>query len=147
PVTFATSGPALLDNLTVRPVAAKVTKMVPVPQPGRTIATYDFSDGYGPGWSWLREDPAASVPDGKVRWPVGSTDLVGRNNNSPLLLHDAPAGDSWMVETKLHLELGENDTPNYSRPGLIVYNGADDFARLGPASVSGTRQTGGGARL
>jgi arabinan endo-1,5-alpha-L-arabinosidase len=147
PVTFATSGPALLDNLTVRPVAAKVTKMVPVPQPGRTIATYDFSDGYGPGWSWLREDPAASVADGKVRWPVGSTDLVGRNNNSPLLLHDAPAGDSWMVETKLHLELGEFDIRNYQQAGLIVYNGDDDFARLGHVSIWGTRQTEWGREL
>jgi hypothetical protein len=121
--------------------------MVPVPQPGRTIATYDFSDGYGPGWSWLREDPAASVADGKVRWPVGSTDLVGRNNNSPLLLHDAPAGDSWMVETKLHLELGEFDIRNYQQAGLIVYNGDDDFARLGHVSIWGTRQTEWGREL
>jgi hypothetical protein len=146
-IEFTTSGPVLLDNLTVRPVAAKVTKPEPVPQPGKTIATYDFSDGYGPGWNWVREDPAASVADGQVRWPVGTTDLVGRANRSPLLLHDTPAGDSWMVETKLHLELGQDDVRNYQQAGLIVYNGDDDFARLGHVSIWGTRQTEWGREL
>jgi arabinan endo-1,5-alpha-L-arabinosidase len=140
-VALASTGPVLVDNLTVRPAATKVTKMVPVPEPGRALASYEFDNGFGPGWSWLREDPATTVADGKVRWPVGTSDLVGRANTSPLLLHDAPAGDSWMVETKLHLELGENDIRNYQQAGLIVYRGDDDFARLGHVAIWGTRQT------
>ena len=141
PVRFATSGPVLLDNLTVRPVAPPVTKHVAVPQPGSTLASYDFDNGLGDGWTWLRQDPAATVAGGNLNWPVGTTDLVGRANQSPLLLRDAPAGNSWMMETKLHLELGSDDIRNYQQAGLLVYRGDDDFARLGHVSIWRTRQT------
>lgn len=142
PVRFVAGGPMLVDNLTVRPVADKVTKLAPVPSPGRVLATYDFDNGLGSGWNWLRQDPAMTVAGGKVRWPVGTSDLVGKGpSTSPLLLHDAPADDSWMVETKLRLELGENDIRNYQQAGLIVYKGDDDFARLGHVAIWGTRQT------
>ena len=146
-VAFLTTGTVALDNLSIRPVADKVIQMVPTPKPGRTIAMYDFTDGYGPGWSWLRENPAVTVAGGKVRWPVGTTDLTSPANDSPLLLHDVPAGDRWMVETKLHLELGEEDDRNYQQAGLIVYNGDDDFARLGHVAIWGTRQTEWGRQL
>ena len=141
PVRFAASGPVLLDNLTVRSVATPVTKLVPVPQPGRTTWQDDFGSGLADGWSWIRQDPAASVAGGKLVWPVGTTDLVGRANTSPLLLRDAPAGDRWMLETKLHLELGENDIRNYQQAGVMIHRGDDDFIRLGHVAGWATRWT------
>lgn len=139
PVRFASDGAVTVDNLTIRPVANPVRKLVATPKPGQLLTGDDFTDGLGAGWSWLREDPTVAVGNGKLSWPVGTTDIVGRSNNSPLLLRDAPAGDRWIMETKLHLELGENDIRNYQQAGLIVHRGDDDFIRLGHVAVWGTR--------
>jgi arabinan endo-1,5-alpha-L-arabinosidase len=142
PVTWL--GSAELDNLTVRPVAHPVRRLANVPQAGRLLASYsdEFHGGsLGAGWTWLRPDARAKVADGKLSWPVQTTDLVGPGNNAGLLFRDTPNTDSWIVETKLHLDLGEYDIRNYQQAGLIAHRSDDDFARLGHVSIWQTRQT------
>ena len=67
--------------------------------------------------------------------------MVGSGNNAGLLFHATPAGDRWIAETKLHLDLGANDVRNYQQAGMIVYLNDNDFARLGSVSIWKTRQT------
>jgi hypothetical protein len=52
-----------------------------------------------------------------LSWPLENADLVGGANNAGLLFHTAPAGDSWIAETKLHLDTGVDDVATISRPG------------------------------
>ncbi|ADB29178.1 glycoside hydrolase family 43 [Kribbella flavida DSM 17836] len=135
-------GQAEVDNLTIRPVAEPVRRMVAVPQPGKLLAGDEFNgSGLGAGWSWLRPDAAATVANGKLSWPLQDTDLVGGGNNAGLLFHRTPAGDRWIAETKLHLDLGEGDIRNYQQAGMIVHRTDDDFARLGNVAIWRTRQT------
>ncbi|GAA1564076.1 hypothetical protein GCM10009789_16580 [Kribbella sancticallisti] len=134
-------GSAEVDNLTVRSVAAPVRKLAPVPQIGALLAGDEFDNGLGAAWSWVRPDANAVVADGNLSWPLQNTDLVGSGNNAGLLFHQTPAGDSWIAETKLHLDLGEYDIRNYQQAGMIAYLNDDDFARLGDVSIWRTRQT------
>jgi hypothetical protein len=138
----AWSGSADLDNLTVRAVAEPVRRPAPVPQPGRKLAGDEFDGGsLGAAWNWIRPDAKATVADGKLSWPLQNTDLVGSGNNAGLLFHQTPAADSWIAETKLHLELGEYTIRNYQQAGMIAYRNDDDFARLGDVAIWQTRQT------
>ncbi|MFI6830990.1 family 43 glycosylhydrolase [Kribbella sp. NPDC050241] len=134
-------GSAEVDNLTVRPVAEPVRRMADVPRTGELLSGDDFSANLGDDWSWLREDANAVVADGKLSWPLENADMVGSGNNAGLLFHQTPAGDSWIAETKLHLDLGANDVRNYQQAGMIVYLNDNDFARLGSVSIWKTRQT------
>ena len=99
-------GSAEVDNLTVRPVAPPVRRMADVPRTGKLLAGDEFDGGLGADWSWVRQDSAAVVADGKLSWPLENADLVGAANNAGLLFHTTPAGDSWIAETKLHLDTG-----------------------------------------
>ncbi|GAA1568297.1 hypothetical protein GCM10009804_25940 [Kribbella hippodromi] len=134
-------GSAEVDNLTVRSVAKPVTKPADVPRTGKVLAGDDFDGSLGSGWSWVRKDDKAVVADGKLSWPLENADLVGTGNNAGLLLHDAPAGDKWIAETKLHLDTGQGDVRNYQQAGMIAYLSDNDFARLGNVSIWKTRQT------
>jgi hypothetical protein len=134
-------GSAELDNLTVRPVAEPVRQLSEVPRIGALLAGDEFDNGLGAAWSWVRPDARTVVADGKLSWPVQNTDLVGSGNNAGLLFHQTPVGDSWIAETKLHLDLGEGDIRNYQQAGMIAYLNDDDFARLGDVSIWRTRQT------
>ncbi|MFG1624355.1 family 43 glycosylhydrolase [Kribbella sp. NPDC049227] len=134
-------GSAEVDNLTVRPVAEPVRRMADVPRTGELLSGDDFSSDLGDDWSWLRADANAVVADGKLSWPLENADMVGSGNNAGLLFHETPAGDSWIAETKLHLDLGANDVRNYQQAGMIVYLNDNDFARLGSVSIWKTRQT------
>ncbi|TCO46142.1 glycosyl hydrolase family 43 [Kribbella antiqua] len=134
-------GSAEVDNLTVRTVAAPATRMADVPRTGDLLAGDEFSSGLGASWSWVRQDDKAVVADGKLSWPLENADLVGGGNNAGLLFHTTPARDSWIAETKLHLDLGEGDIRNYQQAGMIAYLNDSDFARLGNVAIWRTRQT------
>ncbi|MEV8377419.1 family 43 glycosylhydrolase [Kribbella sp. NPDC056861] len=134
-------GTAEVDNLTVRPVAAPVRREAVVPVAGKLLAGDEFSGPLGEKWSWVRPDARAVVANGNLSWPLSNTDLVGSGNNAGLLFHQTPAGNSWIAETKLHLDLGEGDIRNYQQAGMIAYLNDDDFARLGDVSIWRTRQT------
>ncbi|TWD80641.1 glycosyl hydrolase family 43 [Kribbella amoyensis] len=134
-------GTAELDNLTVRAVAKPVRELAPGPKTGKLLAADEFDGGLGPAWSWLRPDAKAVVADGKLSWPLQNADMVGAGNNAGLLFHQAPAGDRWIAETKVHLDLGEGDIRNYQQAGMIAYRNDNDFARLGNVAIWRTRQT------
>jgi hypothetical protein len=134
-------GSAEVDNLTVRPAAKPVTKLVAVPKPGRLLAGDDFNGPLSPAWSWIRPDSNATVANGNLNWPLENADMVGSGNNAGLLMHQTPAGKSWIAETKLHLDTGTDDVRNYQQAGMIVYLNDDDFARLGDVAIWKTRQT------
>ncbi|MBM2622208.1 family 43 glycosylhydrolase [Actinoplanes sp. LDG1-06] len=108
------------------------------PVPGRLLFADEFS-GSAAGWSWVREDPAATVSGGALRWPVQGADLTGTSNNAGVLLRTPPAG-SWIAETRLTLPLGEDTVRNYQQAGLIAYANDDLFARLSAVAIWNTRQ-------
>ncbi|GAA3569176.1 family 43 glycosylhydrolase [Kribbella ginsengisoli] len=134
-------GTAEVDNLTVRSVAQPVRRAAAVPVAGKLLAADEFNGALGDQWSWVRPDARAIVANGNLSWPLQNTDLVGGGNNAGLLFHQTPAGDSWIAETKLHLDLGEGDIRNYQQAGMIAYLNDDNFARLGDVSIWRTRQT------
>ncbi|MGK5679292.1 family 43 glycosylhydrolase [Actinoplanes sp. URMC 104] len=108
------------------------------PAPGRLLAADEFS-GEPAGWSWVRQDPAATVSGGELRWPVQGADLTGTSNSAGVLLRTPPAG-SWIAETKLTLPLGEDTVRNFQQAGLIAYANDDLFARLSAVAIWNTRQ-------
>lgn len=130
---------AVVDNVSVRPLAEEDARLAPEPRTGRLIGGEEF-DGPGTGLDWVREDPDATVSDGALRWPLQAADLTGGSNDAGLLLADAPAGD-YVAETKLTLDLGTEEVRNYQQAGIVAYAGDDDFARLSTVAIWNTRQT------
>jgi arabinan endo-1,5-alpha-L-arabinosidase len=125
-------------------VAAKlytpVTRAVAVPQVGRTTSSDDFSgSSLGAGWSWLNQDGAATVSGGSLNWPTENADLSDGTGRAGVLLRDPPAGD-WVAETKVSMDLGVDTIRNFEQAGMVVYAGADDFARLDQVAIGDTRQ-------
>jgi arabinan endo-1,5-alpha-L-arabinosidase len=133
---------AEVDNVSAGPLADPVRRAAAVPEPGRLLSAYsdDFTgSALDPAWTFVRPDPAATVSGGALRWPVQNADLTGTSNNAGVLLRDAPDG-SWIAETKLTLDLGEDSVRNYQQAGLIAYAGDDEFARLSAVAIWNTRQ-------
>ncbi len=136
-------GPGTADNVTV--VAPAGPPPVPVAEPvpsQRVPAASDEFDGagLGAGWSWVREDPQATVAGGELRWPTETADLNGPGSSAGVLLRDPPAGD-WAIATKLTIDLGTDTVRNYQQAGLVVYVGDDLFTRLSHVAIWNTRQT------
>jgi len=132
---------AQVRNVTVaRPARGHlplVTDLVPTTLD--PAASDEFEGALGAGWSWVRQDPAATVSAGALAWPTQRADLVGTGNTAGLLLRDAPDG-SWAVETKLSIDLGVETVRNYQQAGLVVYAGDDLFTRLSHVAIWNTRQ-------
>lgn len=134
------SAGALVDNVSIRPLARDARRTVPVPQAGRLLGSDEFDGPLSADWSWVRKDPHATVAAGSLSWPVQQADLVGGGNNASVLLRDAPSGD-WIAQTKLTLDLGETTVRNFQQAGLIAYDSDDNFARLCSVAIWNTRQT------
>jgi hypothetical protein len=136
---------AQIDNLSALPAAKLVTERIPGPQPGTLLAgpSDEFNGRVEAGWTRVR-NPKVTVANGRLRWPVEATDLVGTtesgSNDAGILLRKAPAGD-WTVETKLTIDLGTNDIRNFQQGGLIAYVNDDLFTRLSHVAIFNTRQT------
>ena len=92
------------------------------------------------GWTWVREDPAATLTNGALRWPTQTADLVGDGNSAAVLLRDPGPGE-WTVETKLSIDLGVDSIRNFQQGGLIAYVNDDLFTRLSHVAIWNTRQT------
>ncbi|MFI7521259.1 family 43 glycosylhydrolase [Micromonospora globbae] len=137
----ADGGTAEFDNVSAVRLFQPVRAAVPAPRVGRELVAYsdEFADGLGQAWSWIREDRAATVAGGALRWPTQAADLTGTGNTASVLLRDAPAGD-YVVETKVTLDLGEETVRNYQQAGLVAYVDDDRFARLAQVAIWNTRQ-------
>jgi len=137
---IAGRGRADLDNFSAVPLYHPVTHRVPPPVVGRLVDRDEFTgSALGPGWTWVRPDPAVTVSGGALNWPVEPGDLSGPANTASVLLRNPPPGN-WTAETKLTLDLGENDVRNFQQAGLVAYVGDDDFARLDSVAIWNTRQ-------
>jgi arabinan endo-1,5-alpha-L-arabinosidase len=135
PRTFGTTA-----NVSAVPLYRPVTHLVPPPAVGPVVDRDEFSGtALGPGWTWVRPDPAVTVSGGGLNWPVEAGDLSGPANTASVLLRDPPPGD-WTAETKLTLDLGVDDVRNYQQAGMVAYRGDDDFARLDSVAIWNTRQ-------
>ncbi|NJP35143.1 family 43 glycosylhydrolase [Micromonospora sp. HSS6-12] len=137
----AAGGDAEFDNASIARLHRPVRTTAPEPRAGQLLPAWseEFDGGLGAGWTWVREDPAATVSGGALRWPVQGGDLVGTGNTASVLLRDAPAGD-YVVETKVTLDLGEETVRNYQQAGLVAYVDDDRFARLAQVAIWNTRQ-------
>ncbi|MGQ5261673.1 family 43 glycosylhydrolase [Micromonospora sp. ZYX-F-536] len=141
PGLTASRGPAEFDNVSVARLFQPARRAVPEPRAGAVLPAYsdEFSGGINGDWRWVREDPAATVAGGELRWPVQAADLTGTGNTAGVLLRDAPHGD-YIAETKVTLDLGEETVRNYQQAGLVAYVDDDRFARLAQVAIWNTRQ-------
>jgi beta-xylosidase len=131
-----------VDNLSVLPAAKPVTALVRDRVPNRLDrSASDEFDGSGPaaGWSWVREDKAATVTAGRLRWPVENADLVGEKGTAGVLLRDPGAG-SWTIQTRVITDFGVDTVNNFRQAGLVAYVDDDLFTRLSTVSIWNTRQ-------
>ena len=137
----AEGGPAEFDNVSAARLYRPVRHEVAPPRVGPVLRDYsdEFSGGLDPAWRWVRQDPAATVSGGALRWPVQDADLSGTANTAGVLLRDAPAGD-YVAETRVTLDLGEETVRNYQQAGLVAYVDDDRFARLSQVAIWNTRQ-------
>ncbi|MEV0330346.1 family 43 glycosylhydrolase [Micromonospora echinospora] len=137
----AEGGVAEFDNASVARLHQPVRRTVPAPRAGGLLPRFsdEFDGGLDADWQWVRPDPAVTVTDGALRWPVRSVDLTGTGNTAGVLLRDAPTGD-YVVETKVTLDLGEETVRNYQQAGLVAYVDDDRFARLSQVAIWNTRQ-------
>ncbi|HEV7656621.1 MAG TPA: family 43 glycosylhydrolase [Mycobacteriales bacterium] len=132
--------PAGITDLTVAPLARPVTRPLPRPRPGATLTEDDFTGtALDPAWQWVRQDPQATVAGGVLSWPTEAADLTGTGNDAGVLLRAAPAGD-YLVETKVHLDLGVDTVRNFEQAGLVAYQSDDSFVRVGDVAIWNTRQ-------
>lgn len=130
---------AVVDNITAHPLAKQATTPAPTPQVTKELWREDFTaEPASPRWTWLRKQDDVKVADGKLHWPLRNVDLGGDGDPGALLLTEPGEGD-WIMQTQLHLDLGENTIRNYQSAGLVVHNTDDDFARLGTVAIHGTR--------
>jgi hypothetical protein len=132
-----------VDNLSVLPAAKPVHALVQDRVPNRLDpSASDEFDGSGlaPGWTWVREDKAATVASGRLRWPVENADLVGASNSAGVLLRD-PGTGSWTIQTRVITNFGVDAVHNFRQAGLVAYVDDDLFTRLSTVSIWDTRQT------
>ncbi|MFG1649841.1 family 43 glycosylhydrolase [Micromonospora sp. NPDC049275] len=141
PGLTAGGGTAEFDNVSVARLYQPARRAVPEPRVGPRLTAYsdEFGDGLDDRWQWVRADPAATVADGALRWPVQAADLTGTGNTAGVLLRDAPSGD-YVAETAVTLDLGEETVRNYQQAGLVAYVDDDRFARLTQVAIWNTRQ-------
>jgi arabinan endo-1,5-alpha-L-arabinosidase len=111
--------------------------------PGRLdrAASDEFNGStLAPGWQQVRS-PDITLAGGTLNWPTQRDDLVGPANTASILLRNAPRGNWWTVQTKLHLDLDTDDIRNYQQAGIIVYVNDDLFVRLDHVAIWNTRQS------
>ena len=140
---FARASGVGVDNLSVLKATGPVSRLAKDWVPNMLDATrsdeFDGSTLAG-GWTWVREDDAALLADGALRWPTQTADLTGSSNSAGVLLRDPGPGD-WTVETKLGIDLGVDSVRNFQQGGLIAYVNDDLFTRLSHVAIFNTRQT------
>lgn len=169
--TGYTKRPALLDPLdwrngwpTVRGGAGPSDRTMPAPaaqphqhtaysprferdaMPGKKLTR--FSDSFAGTtlsnqWTWVRPDAATfQLTDGRLVWQTQAADLQPPAEPlASVLTEAAPRGD-FMVEAKVSVSTGNDDSvQNYVQGGLVIYRDDANYVRLASASIWNTRQT------
>ncbi|WP_427896602.1 family 43 glycosylhydrolase [Kribbella sp. GL6] len=120
-------------NFSVAPLFKPVTRAAPTPRIGSVDTQYsdEFTNGLGAGWTWRNVSPDATVTNGALHWKTEANDLTDNNTaaKASLLLRDQPTGN-FVVETKLHLDVGTGTVRNYQQAGLLVYVDDENWMRL-----------------
>jgi GH43 family beta-xylosidase len=120
-------------DFSVAPLYRPVTRAVPTPRIGRVDPRYsdEFRGALGAGWTWRNVSPDATVANGALQWKTETNDLSDDNTaaKASLLLRDQPTGN-FVVETKLHLDVGTDTVRNYQQAGLLVYLDDENWMRL-----------------
>ncbi|MDX2973019.1 family 43 glycosylhydrolase [Kribbella solani] len=120
-------------NFSIAPLYKPVTRAVPTPRIGKVDSRYsdEFNRGLGAGWTWRNVSPDATVANGALQWKTEANDLTDNNTaaKASLLLRDQPTGN-FVVETKLHLNVGTDTVRNYQQAGLFVYLDDENWMRL-----------------
>ncbi|HZX07322.1 family 43 glycosylhydrolase [Kribbella sp.] len=120
-------------NFSVAPLYKPVTQAAPTPHIGRVDPQYsdEFTSGLNAGWTWRNVSPDATVTNGALQWKTEANDLTDNNTaaKASLLLRDQPTGN-FVVETKLHLDVGTDTIRNYQQAGLLVYLDDENWMRL-----------------
>ena len=119
------------DDVTVARLAEPHRELVPPPVARRLepVSSDDFDgDVLGPHWRWVRQpDGAAPLRDGALEVPVQPGNLLDTGTGGALLTRDAPAGEEWAIESRVHVDFGEAPLWGFPVAGLAVYAGADEF--------------------
>jgi arabinan endo-1,5-alpha-L-arabinosidase len=118
-------------------------------RPGALVAalTDEFGGpGLGAQWGWVRSPATGSysLVDGALRLATTNTDLHlypgGPPARPPMIIEGAPAGD-FVVETRLRLDVPPTgEGYNYAQAGLVIYGDDDNYLKLAPVAIWGTRQ-------
>ena len=140
---FASGRGVRVDNLSVVRAARRVTELAPdrVPSTLDRSSSDEFTgSALNSGWSWVREDAAATVAGGRLTWPTEQADLNGPGSKAGVLLR-SPGSGPWTIQTKVSLDVGVDRVLNYAQAGLVAYVDDDQFARLSSVAIWNTRQT------
>lgn len=114
--------------------------------PGAPIAslTDEFNGtALGSQWSWVRPPgtDTYAVAGGELRFDAQTGDLWTNLNNASVLTAPAPQGKSYLVETKVTMNVpGTGCCFNYTQAGIVIYGDDDNFIKLVPFALWETRQ-------
>jgi arabinan endo-1,5-alpha-L-arabinosidase len=148
---------AEVDNFSLSTIFTAYTSLVSDPPivSNNLLTAYsdEFTGSLGAGWSWIRNDPNASVQSGSLTWPTQSGDLAAASGKPGVLLRSPPKGN-YMIETKLNFNVGINTIRDFEQAGLIVYTNDNNHLRLVHSTANTLRllefwkvtQEGGGTR-
>lgn len=149
-VGVVSAGSGDVDNVSAAALYRPHTALKGFPASGTELASYstEFGMGIDHGWAWKRPDPDAHVSGGKLTWPTERSDLSqdALAGSTGLLLRTPPPG-SWIVQTKLSINLGVDTVRNYQQAGLVVYAADNDFLRLDHVANGPLRMTEFGKRV
>jgi beta-xylosidase len=105
---------------------------IPAPNP-RLLFRDDFDQVLGPGWFWVREDPASwslqTVP-GFLHIILNPDECESTPKN--ILLQRAP-GSNYLLDAQVIFEPAKN----FQLAGLIAYQDDDNYLKLGRAFCEG----------
>jgi arabinan endo-1,5-alpha-L-arabinosidase len=139
------------DRTMAAPAAqpGQTTEYYPLPVPndrtGNLVASAsdEFDDGVlNSRWHWVRPPDPSQYQEsgGEFRFEVQKGDLYQDSNSAPVLWRAAPHG-TFMVETKVRLNVPDDCCHNYTQAGIVLYDGDDAFVKAVVFKLWETQQT------
>jgi arabinan endo-1,5-alpha-L-arabinosidase len=126
---------------------AHVPTFNPPDEPGELIPELsdEFTGSLGSQWSWIRmptDTTTYEVTSDTFRFDAQAAELYEDNNTASILVMDAPAEESYIVETRLNLNLPNDESCcyNFVQAGMVIYKNDDAYVKANLASIFNTRQ-------